>query len=308
MVAPYIILSLYTGDFWKLFDKKELSKKPKGFKLASKKFNIYEALRKLFGLGSSVELSCSTPHQFKLAKKTYLVPDKVVTLKFLTRNPEKAIDLPTGKHIKFHFTDKNGEVVKRSYTPTIYRTPGSFTCLIRLYKDGKMGNYIRSLKEGDSVLISGPTGHLEYLGMGNFKASKKVTTIKKLYLACGGTGLTPIYQMLTHIASDPKDKMKIVCIVAQSSPSDCLLQKELEQLQKDPRLEIHQTVSRPDQNWLSQGDRYHSGRVCLPMFKKIFGAHSEGTAAGFCGPPKFEKACKEYFKELGFPKINLHRW
>jgi NAD(P)H-flavin reductase len=50
---------------------------------------------------------------------------------------------------------------------------------------------------GDSMLMEGPKGRLEYNGFGNFLIAKKPVTGKK-YIGCvaGGTGITPVYQVI----------------------------------------------------------------------------------------------------------------
>lgn len=53
------------------------------------------------------------------------------------------------------------------------------------------------MKIGDSMLMEGPKGRLEYKGFGNFIISKKEVSNKK-HIGCvaGGTGITPCYQVI----------------------------------------------------------------------------------------------------------------
>lgn len=251
------------------------------------------------------------PQSFRLIKKKWLSLDKVVELTFATNDPKQALNLPTGAHIRFHTILPDGKEIKRSYTPTVYRTPGSFKCVIRTYPDGKMGNAIRKWKENDMVQISGPTGHLEYeSGKLTSKIGKKeiVTDVRHMCLCCGGTGLTPMYQVLTHIKNDENDHTKVTILIAQSTVEDCLLMDDLEKLNEDPRFDVHYTVSRPDESWKLRGGRYHCGRINAEMFREVFGKFSEGMVAGVCGPPKFEKTSKQLFTDSDFPKVRMRRW
>lgn len=65
---------------------------------------------------------------------------------------------------------------------------------------------METLKEGDSINITGPTGRLVYKGEGkvtitNFGESPKTKTYKKMFLIGGGTGITPLYQLVQAVAA-----------------------------------------------------------------------------------------------------------
>jgi len=82
------------------------------------------------------------------------------------------------------------------------------------------------------MLMKGPKGHLEYKGRGNFTINQKrvVTPYKKrkIGMVAGGTGITPILQVIRAIQKDPSDKTELWLIYANQTEDDILLRKELE--------------------------------------------------------------------------------
>jgi cytochrome-b5 reductase len=64
---------------------------------------------------------------------------------------------------------------------------------------GKMSQHLESMQVGDSILMKGPKGHLDYKGRGRFTIKQKgqVTEYKKkkIGMVAGGTGITPMLQV-----------------------------------------------------------------------------------------------------------------
>ena len=58
-----------------------------------------------------------------------------------------------------------------------------------------MSLYMESLALGDTLKVKGPRGHFEYKGRGQFFVKGKARFEKKIGLLCGGTGMTPAYQV-----------------------------------------------------------------------------------------------------------------
>lgn len=285
----------------------------KGFGILKMLFNSFESLfyqliNKPKKYGDGKELTRDA-RAFRILKVGRLRND-VYEFTFATQNPEKCINLPVGRHI--HFNAKiEGKHIKRSYTPTEYRVPGSFTVVMKAYEGGKMSEYIKQKKAGDSVMISGPVGTLTYNGNGKFKNGKNSIHIKTLCIACGGTGITPAFQILKYVYENKKDDLQILFMYASSTEDHILLKEELEDMNEDPRITIAHTVSRPfNENW--EGYR---GRVCKEIFDDFYGqgidleSSLSGCGAAYCGPPKFEEVTKQLFKDMGFEQqVSLFRW
>jgi len=253
--------------------------------------------------GDAAELDKKLPRLKKLISKKKIT-DSVREFTFATTNPNSCINLPCGQHVCLRFKAEDGEKIVRKYTPTVYDTPGSFKILMKIYDGGKMGNYLENRKIGDYVEMTGPVGLITYEGNGVFKQGRREIKCDHLCLVAGGTGLTPMYQIVSHLGKHLEDSLMVTILVACSTVDDILLEKELRALNKDPRINVRWTISRPNEDW-----RGFKGRINASMFEEVFPKRNDGVVVGYCGPPKFEKVCKTIFKEKGYKSgMDLFRW
>ena len=220
------------------------------------------------------------------------------------------LGLPIGQHISFKYTDDNGKLVQRSYTPTSCDADlGHVDFVIKVYfKDvhpkfpngGKMSQYLHGLKVGDKALLKGPKGNITYHGKGMFEIKKMgefITPpqVKKVGFIAGGTGITPVLQVIRAILRDPKDTTEMFLIFANQTEEDILLRDELEKIPKD-RLHIWYTLDRPPINW-----DYGTGFINTEMCREHLPPSGSGSHIFCCGPPPMIKfACEPAFKECGF--------
>ena len=59
-----------------------------------------------------------------------------------------------------------------------------------------MTQVMEALKIGDSMEVKGPLGHFVYQGRGSFKHSGRAGTCRQLSMIAGGTGITPMWQVI----------------------------------------------------------------------------------------------------------------
>ena len=76
-----------------------------------------------------------------------------------------------------------------------------------------MGRHLCSLKAGDTIMMKGPWKRLEY------EANK----YKKIGMIAGGTGLTPMLQVLREVLNNPLDKTKVTLVYGNQSEDQILL-------------------------------------------------------------------------------------
>jgi cytochrome-b5 reductase len=175
--------------------------------------------------------------QFPLIRKEILSHD---TRKFTFGLPAgHVVGLPTGQHLSLRFEDPtDGKMVQRSYTPvTDNSSIGELSFVIKVYKagvhpkfpeGGKMSQHLDSLKIGDTIDLKGPKGHMEYLKGGNFTVKplgkpKESRQTKQIIMIAGGTGITPMLQILHFIFKNPGDAgIKVNLLYANQSKSDPL--------------------------------------------------------------------------------------
>lgn len=162
-----------------------------------------------------------------------------------------------------------------------------------------MSQHLESLKIGDTMLMRGPKGHLEYLGKGSFTIKKKNEIFKyqkkNIGMIAGGTGITPMLQIIRAVLKNDNDKTKLWLIFANQTESDILLREELESIPSD-RLKLFFTVDRPSPEW-KQGVGFINKDMCRDHLPPA----GDDTMIFLCGPPPMIKfACEPALKELNF--------
>ncbi|KAL6935199.1 related to NADH-cytochrome b5 reductase 2 [Hanseniaspora guilliermondii] len=195
---------------------------------------------------------------------------------FAFEDPEQVSGLKTASCILAKYVTPKGNNVIRPYTPTTdVDHKGSLDLVIKRYPDGKFGNHIHSLKEGDSVTFKG----------GILKWDWKPNSFPEIVLLGGGTGITPLYQLINEITKNPEDKTKIKLFYGNKSESDILLKKELDSIaSKYPdQVEIKYYLDNVD---ASKKD-FKKGFIT----KEDLSSHVKPENQVFvCGPPPFMKA------------------
>ncbi len=167
-----------------------------------------------------------------------------------------------------------------------------------------MSQHLNSLKIGDTILMQGPKGHLEYLGKGSFTITKRgeITQYrkKKIGMIAGGTGITPMLQIIRAIQKNSDDRTEVWLIFANQTEEDILLRKELEGIPSD-RFHLHYTLDRPPTDW-----KFSQGFINTEMCRNHLPPAGDDSMIYLCGPPPMIKfACEPALKELGF---NEEQW
>ena len=223
---------------------------------------------------------------FTLASKEEVAPH-VYRLIFALLNPDDVLGLPTGQHIALRATIK-GQTVSRSYTPISNNNDlGRIALLIKVYPDGAMTRYLEDMAVGQPIDIRGPKGAMQY--------SRQYA--KNIAMIAGGTGITPMYQLIRAICEDPQDTTHISLLYANNTEDDILLRTELDAFaQQCPhKFQLHYVLSQPDNKWTG-----YRGFVNREMMEKHFAPAAEENRALLCGPPGMVKAMKGVLQGLGW--------
>jgi len=254
----------------------------------------------------------NTKYALKLIEREEISHD---TRRFRLALPsdKHVLGLPTGQHI--YLTCRvNGQLVVRPYTPTSSDEDlGYVDLVIKVYfknvhpkfpDGGKMSQYLNDMKIGDSIDVRGPSGLLVYNGKGEFairkdkKSDPKLATYKKVSMIAGGTGITPMLQLIRHVMRDANDKTQMALLFANQTEEDILLREELEQVQQEypDQFKLWYTVDRPSEDW-----KYSTGFVSAEMIKEHLYAPSDDHLVVMCGPPPMiDFACVPNLDKLGF--------
>lgn len=230
------------------------------------------------------------PKDFKelpLIAKTQLAPS-VYRFTFALPCPTDVIGLPIGQHVAIKATIK-GQSVSRSYTPTSNNLDlGVLELVIKCYPDGLLtGQYLANLQVGDKVLFRGPKGAMKY----------RNGICRHIGMIAGGTGITPMYQLIRAICEDETDTTEISLVYANRTEEDILLREELEKFARryPKNLKIWYMLDQPSPKW-----KYGKGYVTSQVMAEKLPAPSADTKIMLCGPPGMINASKKALCSLGF--------
>lgn len=227
------------------------------------------------------------------------------------------LGLPIGQHV-YLSAKVNGILAIRAYTPVSSdEDQGYVDLVVKVYfknthpnypDGGKMSQYLNDMKIGDTIDFRGPNGLLVYNGHGKFairpdkKSEPKLRKFRHVGMIAGGTGITPMLQLIRSITADPDDNTKCSLIFANQTETDILLRKELDEVhQKHPdKVSLWYTLDRPSEGW-----KYSKGFVNADMIKEHLPSPASDVLILMCGPPPMiQYACLPNLNKLGYKTEN----
>lgn len=233
--------------------------------------------------------------RYELISRTRITHNTIL-YRFALPRPDMRLGLPLGRHLSLRAI-VDGKEVRRPYTPTSpIDARGYFELLVKIYPapHGLMSRHLESLSVGDFVEARGPLGRFSY----------KRGAYSRLNMVAGGTGITPMFQVLAHLLRDPRDTTRIALVFANVSADDILLREELDALAaQHPRFTVYYVLNSPPVGW-SDG----VGFVTKDMLFEQFGEAGNGALALMCGPPPMNKAMKGCLAELGYKDGQLFKF
>uniref|UniRef100_G3Q991 NADH-cytochrome b5 reductase n=1 Tax=Gasterosteus aculeatus aculeatus TaxID=481459 RepID=G3Q991_GASAC len=232
--------------------------------------------------------------------------------RFALPSPEHILGLPIGQHI-YLSARIDGKLVVRPYTPVSSDDDKGFVDLVvKIYfKDvnpkfpegGKMSQYLESLRINDTIDFRGPSGLLVYRGKGVFdiqpdkKSPTETKTAKRVGMIAGGTGITPMLQLITAVMKDPQDQTVCYLLFANQTEKDILLRPELEEIQVNhpDRFKLWFTLDSAPEDW-----EYSQGFISEDMVREHLPPADDDTLILMCGPPPMiQFACNPNLDKIG---------
>ncbi|KAK1238277.1 hypothetical protein MKX07_006423 [Trichoderma sp. CBMAI-0711] len=196
--------------------------------------------------------------------------------------PEK--DQVSGLHVasailtKFKAPDAE-KATLRPYTPISDEDDRGFIdLLVKKYPNGPMSTHIHSLKVGDSLAIKGPLPKYPWTENKH----------EHIALIAGGTGITPMYQLVRAIFKNPNDKTKVTLVFGNVTKEDILLKSKFDELENTypQRFRAFYTLDKPPKDWVGGG-----GFITKDLLKQVLPEpKSENIKVFVCGPPGLMKA------------------
>ncbi|MDQ1769199.1 2Fe-2S iron-sulfur cluster binding domain-containing protein [Labilibaculum sp. A4] len=208
-----------------------------------------------------------------------------------------------GQHLCFRF-DVNNKEELRMYS--LHNSPyvkGLYQVTVKIQKDGLISNYIAdNLKAGDIVEISTPQG--------DFTVNPDEKAGKSYYLFAAGSGITPIYSMLSSILlAEPNSK--VFLLYGNRSIPEILFYNELLEWQaKYPdRLKITQTLSKRFLDFSLtpwDGKRGRINEELVESFLLENAAAPENSEYYICGPDGMNQMVSDTLIDMGVSSKFIH--
>ncbi|XP_069684819.1 NADH-cytochrome b5 reductase-like [Periplaneta americana] len=194
-------------------------------------------------------------------------------------------------------------VLTRAYTPISDKkcsNIGQFETLIKLYDNGRMSKYIRTLKQNDIVKWRGPCGNFQYVPNGH----------KHLLMICAGTGIAPMYSISKSIVENDSDDTIVRLLFACKDFEDILLRNELQKLTLYWNFSAEIFLSRarlPIENQSRYGESVRKGKIVKEVIdKELANKELKQVRVLICGTKSFNKDMLNYVKKFGIPDDNVH--
>jgi nitrate reductase (NAD(P)H) len=250
----------------------------------------------------------------KTWKKAVLHGKKIVSwdtriFTFKLEHAEQRLGLPVGQHLMVRLRDPvTRETIIRSYTPiSEINDRGFMDMLVKVYfanpggKGGKMSQAMDALPIGHFIEMKGPIGKFEYIGNGQCLIQGKEKSVKSFVMICGGSGITPIYQVFRAVLQSPEDQTQCTIFDGNRLFEDILCKEELDLLSKgnDHRCKILHTLTKAPDDWTGL-----RGRVTGKMVQDNC-INAADTLVLICGPEAMEKTMHKALLEQGWTDDQL---
>jgi len=253
------------------------------------------------------------------AKKTVSWDTRIFT--FALDHPTQSLGLPIGQHLMLRLRDPvTREAIIRSYTPISDQTRQGFVdVLVKVYfpgtegqTGGKMSTALEGIPIGHSIDIKGPIGKFEYLGRGRCSVNGRERSVKNFVMICGGSGVTPVFQVFRAVMQDKDDDTHCTLIDGNRLVEDILCKEELDGHAQgnDHKATLVYTLTKPDEEWqglrgrISEGLLKEHAHPELDRLKEVEGEEG-GKMALVCGPEALERNVRESLLGMGWKEEEL---
>jgi nitrate reductase (NAD(P)H) len=236
------------------------------------------------------------------AKRSVSWDSRIFTFKL--EHDEQEFGLPTGQHVMMRLKDpETKDAVIRSYTPISETCAiGYLDVLVKVYfdtserKGGKMTKAMDSLAIGDTIDFKGPIGKFQYLSRGKCSVNGVERQVNSFYMICGGSGITPIYQVFRAVMQDEQDTTHCVVIDGNRLEEDILCKEELGYFSQNNqrKCKVIHTLTQPSDEWTGL-----KGRIGPELLMEEC-PRKPGALILICGPETMEKAAHKTLNEQGW--------
>lgn len=207
-----------------------------------------------------------------------------------------------GQHISLKIS-LNNKIYYRSYS--IYNQAEQNNSIISICVkrkiNGLVSNYINdNVKGGMEIMISKPFGDF-------FNTSQIKPETKNIYLIAGGSGITPILNIITFLLKS-KVEPDIHLIYANSNIASILFKGNFDKLLEDykSKFKIHHIIS--DENTqnpeINNKFQYIFKKLNPQLLESLI--HLENSIFYLCGPNPLMEMCQKYLLENNVDSSHIH--
>ncbi len=204
-----------------------------------------------------------------------------------------------GQHLNLRF-EIDGEELRRSYSISSSPLTGPLRITVKRVRNGRVSNYINDhISAGDVLEAAPPTG--------GFCLDPDKAARRTHYLFAAGSGITPLYSMLTSVLlAEPHSFVNL--IYGNQKAASILFQQQLEQLTSahPKRLRIVHTLSSPG---LFSSFAAWQGRVDSPAVERFIERHppyAQDAHYYICGPGGMNSTVKHALMGIDVPPARIH--
>ncbi|KAL0821756.1 hypothetical protein ABMA28_005178, partial [Loxostege sticticalis] len=212
--------------------------------------------------------------------------------------------VPLGHHVRVH-RRVNGSECVRSYTPVgdgwcPEESSAALRLAVKKYATGALSPYLTSLKEGDSVTLSGPYGTFQL---------QKLKAVKSIYFIAAGTGITPMLGLLKFMLSRSNPRCERAHLLFfNKTEDDILFRDNFETIAKeDNRFTVTHILSDAKSTWPGP-----KGRISYDLLTQVLGKEPLKCGdicshfACVCGPTDFTQAGLQLLKKFALKDDCVH--
>ena len=260
------------------------------------------------------KLTFENPLEVVLLAKEQVTQESSM-FRFMLPSVDKPLGISPGQYVTIG-AEINGELIKRDYHPiSPTKDWGLIDLLVKIYPrnlfhpaGGIFTQYLDSLKEGDKISLISISSNLEYKGRGTFNlidpnsGEVKTKTAKRWGMISGGTGITPMYQIIQAVEADPIDTMSISLLSFYQNSIDALMEDDLSRLEQNGIVSYFPVVEFPDEFWV-----YGEGKISKLFIENFMPPPNDNE--GFiiiAGRKEMTEAASKILTEMEYKPDQFH--
>lgn len=234
---------------------------------------------------------------FPLIDKEPLTKDTSIYT-FQLPHENDVLGIEVGQHISIRCNIDEKTIV-RSYTPISINQDcqGSFKLLVKSYPNGTISKWFNELAIGDVAYFTGPLGNYQYT---------RPNMVNEIGMIAGGTGISPMFQIMRAIYLNPMDKTKISLIFGASTPQELFLKDQIDLMVKDRpnQFKVQYIVedTMDDEKWSGNIGQISKEIMEQTLINDPNNSTTDKIQLLLCGPPRMVSMTKRWALQMGYKK------